>query len=46
MQQVFHEIALKTNGQGFYDFTKKTMNWLNNQEIENITLVCSANDNI
>ena len=35
MQQVFHEIALKTKGQGFYDFTKKTMDWLNNQKIEN-----------
>ena len=35
MQQVFHEIALKTKGQGFYDFTKKTMDWLNDQKIEN-----------
>ena len=35
MQQVFHEIALKTKGQGFYDFTKKTKDWLNNQKIEN-----------
>ena len=35
MQQVFHEIALKTKGQGFYDFTKKTIDWLNNQKIKN-----------
>ena len=35
MQQVFHEIILKTKGQGFYDFTKKTKDWLNNQKIEN-----------
>ena len=35
MQQVFHKITLKTKGQGFYDFTKKTMDWLNNQKIEN-----------
>ena len=35
MQQVFHEIALETKGQGFYDFTKKTKDWLNNQKIEN-----------
>ena len=35
MKQIFHEIKIKTNGQGLYDFTKKTMNWLNNQEIEN-----------
>ena len=35
MQQVFHEIILKTNGQGFYDFTDKTLNWLNKQEIKN-----------
>ena len=35
MQQVFQEIAFKTKGQGFYDFTKKTKDWLNNQKIEN-----------
>ena len=35
MQQVFHEIILKTKGQGFYDFTKKTIDWLNNQKIKN-----------
>jgi secondary thiamine-phosphate synthase enzyme len=35
MQQVFHEITLKTKGQGFYDFTSKTINWLNEQKIKN-----------
>ena len=35
MQQVFHEIALKTKGQGFYEFTSKTINWLNDQKIKN-----------
>ena len=35
MHQVFHEIILKTKGQGLYDFTKKTLYWLNKQKIEN-----------
>ena len=35
MQQVFHEIILKTKGQGFYDFTEKTLGWLNKQKINN-----------
>ena len=35
MQQVFYEIMVKTKGQGFYDFTKKTIDWLNNQKIKN-----------
>ena len=35
MQQIFHEITLKTKGQGFYDFTDKTIDWLNNQKIKN-----------
>ncbi len=35
MQQIFHEITLKTKGQGFYDFTEKALNWLNNQKIKN-----------
>ena len=35
MQQVFHEITLKTKGQGFYDFTKMTLGWLNKQKIKN-----------
>ena len=35
MQQVFHEISIKTKGQGLYDFTKETLKWLNKQKIIN-----------
>ena len=35
MKQLFYEMELKTNGQGFYDFTAKTLEWLNKQEIKN-----------
>ena len=35
MQQVFHEIKINTTGQGLYDFTKKTVSWLNSQKIAN-----------
>jgi len=35
MQQVFHEININTTGQGLYDFTKKTVSWLNSQKIVN-----------
>ena len=35
MQQAFHKIKINTKGQGFYDFTKKTVSWLNSQEITN-----------
>jgi len=35
MHQVFHEIKLNTNGQGLYDFTDKTFDWLNKQKIKN-----------
>jgi len=35
MQQLFHEIRINTKGQGFYDFTSKTLSWLNKQEINN-----------
>ena len=35
MQQVFYEISIKTKGQGLYDFTKETINWLNKQKIIN-----------
>ena len=35
MQQTFNEITLKTSGQGFYDFTNKTLSWLNKQQIKN-----------
>ena len=35
MEQVFHDIIVKTNGRGFYDFTEKTLNWLQKQKIKN-----------
>jgi secondary thiamine-phosphate synthase enzyme len=35
MEQVFHEITIKTTGQGLYDFTKKTIAWLEKQNIKN-----------
>jgi len=35
MKQLFHEIKINTKGQGLYDFTSKTVNWLNKQEIVN-----------
>ena len=35
MQQVFHEIKINTKGQGLYDFTNKTVSWLNKQKINN-----------
>ena len=35
MQQVFNEIKINTKGQGLYDFTKKTVSWLNSQKIKN-----------
>ena len=35
MQQVFHKIKINTKGQGLYDFTNKTVSWLNEQKINN-----------
>jgi secondary thiamine-phosphate synthase enzyme len=35
MKQLFHEIKINTEGQGFYDFTSRTLSWLNKQEIKN-----------
>ena len=35
MKQLFHEIKINTKGQGLYDFTNKTISWLNAQNIEN-----------
>ena len=35
MKQAFHEIAINTTGQGFYDFTEKTVAWLKKQSIKN-----------
>ena len=35
MKQVFSEITMETKGKGFYNFTDKTLNWLNKQKINN-----------
>ena len=35
MKQVFSEITMETKGQGLYNFTNKTLDWLNNQKINN-----------
>jgi secondary thiamine-phosphate synthase enzyme len=35
MEQAFHEITIDTKGQGLYDFTNKTIEWLKKQTIEN-----------
>ena len=33
MKQIFSEITMETKGQGLYNFTAKTLNWLNKQKI-------------
>ena len=33
MLQIFDEINIKTKGQGLYDFTEKTLNWVEKQKI-------------
>ena len=35
MQQQFYEIKINTKGQGLYDFTKKTISWIDKQKINN-----------
>ena len=35
MQQIFHEIKIKTKGQGLYNFTGQTLDWLKKQKINN-----------
>ena len=34
MQQIFHEIKINTKGQGLYDFTNKTVSWLEEKKIK------------
>ena len=34
MKQIFSEITMETKGQGLYNFTNKTLNWLNKQKIK------------
>ena len=31
--QIFYELIVKTKGQGLYDFTKKTIDWVKKQKI-------------
>ena len=35
MQQIFHEINIKTKGQGLYDFTKETKNFVYKNKLLN-----------
>ena len=35
MQQVFEEIKIYTGGQGFYNFTGNTLDWIDKQKIKN-----------
>jgi len=35
MKQIFCEIAMETKGQGLYNFTDKTLDWVNKQKINN-----------
>ena len=35
MQQAFFEIQINTKGQGLYNFTDQTINWVNKQKISN-----------
>ena len=35
MQQVFEEIKINTKGQGFYNFTENTLDWIDKQKIKN-----------
>ena len=35
MHQVFEEIKINTEGQGFYNFTENTLGWIDKQKIKN-----------
>jgi len=35
MKQIFYEITMETKGQGLYNFTDKTLDWVNKQKINN-----------
>ena len=35
MLQFFHQINIKTKGQGLYNFTEETLNWVEKQKITN-----------
>jgi len=35
MKQIFHEVIVKTNGPGLYDFTKQTQDFVNKKKLFN-----------
>ena len=35
MKQIFHEVIIKTNGSGLYDFTKQTKHFVNKNKLLN-----------
>ena len=35
MRQIFHEVVIKTKGSGLYDFTKETLNFVNENKFIN-----------
>ena len=35
MQQFFEEIKIETKGQGFYNFTESTLEWVDKKKIQN-----------
>jgi secondary thiamine-phosphate synthase enzyme len=35
MKQIFHEVIIKTNGPGLYDFTEQTQDFVNNNKLLN-----------
>ena len=41
MKQLFHEIKINTNGQGLYDFTEKTVSWIDKQKIDHVAQMIS-----
>ena len=38
MQQIFEEIKINTEGQGFYNFTENTLDWIDKQKIDDYML--------
>ena len=35
MKKIFHEVIIKTNGPGLYDFTEKTQDFVNKNKLLN-----------
>ncbi len=44
MKQIFHEVIVKTNGPGLYDFTKQTQDFVHKKKlfngILNLNILC------